>query len=62
MEVKRHFGETCLHLLLFKLVAYLAYSSTFKMEATYFSDVSGDFQQTIRRDIPEDRTLDDGKF
>jgi hypothetical protein len=39
------------------LVSYLPYSSTLKMEATYSSETLGDFQQTRRRYIPEDITL-----
>jgi hypothetical protein len=40
-----------------KLVLYLAYSSTLKMEATYSSETLVGFQQTTRRYIPEDITL-----
>jgi hypothetical protein len=36
------------------LVSFLAYSSTLKMEVTYFSKISVDFQRTTRRYIPED--------
>jgi hypothetical protein len=39
------------------LVYCLAYSSTLKMEATFSSEMSVDFQRTIPRYIPEDRTL-----
>jgi hypothetical protein len=39
------------------LVSCLAYSSTLNMETTCFSETSVDFQRTIRRYIPEDRTL-----
>jgi hypothetical protein len=35
----------------------LAYSSTLKMEATFSSETSVDFQPTTRRYIPEDRTF-----
>jgi hypothetical protein len=41
----------------FTLVSCLVYSSTLKMEATYSSKTSVDFQRTTRRYIPEDRTL-----
>jgi hypothetical protein len=41
----------------FMLVSRLAYASTSKMEATCSSEASVDFQQTIRRCIPEDNTL-----
>jgi hypothetical protein len=40
-----------------RLVSYLAYSTTLKMEAIYSSETSVDFQQTTRRYIPEDRTI-----
>jgi hypothetical protein len=33
---------------------FLAYSSTLKMEATYSSETSVDFQRTTERYIPED--------
>jgi hypothetical protein len=39
------------------LVSCLAYSSTMKMEATYSSETSVDFQRTKRRYIPEDKTI-----
>jgi hypothetical protein len=39
------------------LVSCLAYSSTLKMEATCSSEMSVDFQQTVWRYIPDDRTL-----
>jgi hypothetical protein len=39
------------------LVSCLAYSSALKMEAIRSSETSADFHRTIRRDIPEDRTL-----
>jgi hypothetical protein len=45
--------DTC-----FMLVSCLAYSSIVKMEATCSSETSDDFQQTTRRSIPEDRTLE----
>jgi hypothetical protein len=38
----------------FTLVCFLAYSSTLKMEATFFSETSVDFQRTIWRYIPHD--------
>jgi hypothetical protein len=41
----------------FLLVSCLAYSSTLKMGATFPSKSSVDFQLTIRRCIPEYRTL-----
>jgi hypothetical protein len=41
----------------FKLVSFLAYSSTLKMEAKGSSEMSVDFQRTTRRYTPEDRTL-----
>jgi hypothetical protein len=42
----------------FKLVSCLAsYSSTLNMEATCFSETSGDFQRSKLRYTPEDRTL-----
>jgi hypothetical protein len=47
LKVNRHFGETCLQSLLatcFTLASGLAYSSTLKMEATYSSETSIDFQ------------------
>jgi hypothetical protein len=39
-----------------KVGPYLAYFSTLKMEATYSSERSFDFQRIIQR-VPEDRTL-----
>jgi hypothetical protein len=38
-------------------VSCLAYTSTLKMEATYSSEMSVDFQQTTQPYNPEDRTL-----
>jgi hypothetical protein len=39
------------------LVYFLAYSADLKMEATCSFETPFDFQQTIRRCIPEERTL-----
>jgi hypothetical protein len=39
------------------LVSRLAYSSTLNMEVTRSSEMSVDFQWTIRRCVPEDRTV-----
>jgi hypothetical protein len=39
----------------FMLVPYLAYSLTLKMETTYFSETSVDFQQTTWLYVPEER-------
>jgi hypothetical protein len=41
----------------FMLVSCSAYSFTLKMEATYSSETSVDFQRDTRRYLPEDRTL-----
>jgi hypothetical protein len=41
------------------LVSCLTYSPTLKMEATFSSKTSVDFQRTTRRYIPEDSTLHD---
>jgi Kef-type K+ transport system membrane component KefB len=41
----------------FTLVSCSAYSSALKMEATCSSEMSVDFQRTIRHYIPEFRTL-----
>jgi hypothetical protein len=41
----------------FTLVSCLACSLALKMEVTYSSEMSVDFQRTTRRYIPEDRTL-----
>jgi hypothetical protein len=57
--------SSCLHALMcrlcfaacFMLDSCLAYSSTLKMKETCSSETSVDFQQTTRRYIPEDRTL-----
>jgi hypothetical protein len=40
----------------------LAYSSTLKMEATYSSETSFDFERTIRRYIPGERILYNHRF
>jgi hypothetical protein len=40
-----------------KQVASRAYYSVLKMEATFYSEKSVDFQRTTWRYIPEDRTL-----
>jgi hypothetical protein len=37
----------------FKLVSFLAYSSTLKVEATFFSETSVEFQHMTLRYIPE---------
>lgn len=42
----------------FMLISFLSYSLTLNMEATCSSAASVDFQLTIRRCIPGDRTLD----
>jgi hypothetical protein len=39
------------------LVTYLSYSSTLKMEGTYSSETSVEFQRTTWHYIPEDRTI-----
>jgi hypothetical protein len=63
LKVNRRFGKTCrLHLqallaTCFRLVSCLTYSSTLKVGAIRSSETSVDFQRTIRRYIPEDRTL-----
>jgi hypothetical protein len=55
--VNRCFETTCRRLpLAFTLVSCLAYSSILKMESTYSSETSVDFQRTTRRYVPEDRT------
>jgi hypothetical protein len=41
----------------FMLISYLAGISTLKMEATYSSMMSVDFQRTTWRNMQEDRTL-----
>jgi hypothetical protein len=41
----------------FVLVYCLTYSLTLKMEATYSSETSTNFQRTTRRYIPEDKNL-----
>jgi hypothetical protein len=64
-KVNRRFGGTCrLHLqgrkvfaTCFMLVSCLAYFSTFNMEATCNPETSVNFQRTMRRYIPEARTL-----
>jgi hypothetical protein len=53
IKVSRGFGRTCL----IHLHGLRAYSSTLKMEATYSSETSVDFQWTTLRYVPEDRTL-----
>jgi hypothetical protein len=40
-----------------KLVYHLAYSLDLKMDATYFSETSVDFQRTTRHHITENRTI-----
>jgi hypothetical protein len=52
LKVNRRFGGTC-----FMLDSCLAYFSALKMKTEYFPDTSIDFQLTIWRYIPEDRTL-----
>jgi hypothetical protein len=44
-------------LLVFTLISCLVYSSTFKIEAIYSSEMSVEFQRTTRRYIPHDRIL-----
>jgi hypothetical protein len=41
----------------FKLLSCLTYSSTLQKKATSSSEMSFDFQQTIRHNVPVDRTL-----
>jgi hypothetical protein len=43
-------------------VSSLAYSFTLKMEVSYSSETSVDFQRTIRHCIPEDRTLHNHRY
>jgi hypothetical protein len=63
LKVNRRFGGTCrLHLQgclppAFTLVSCLVHSSILNMQANCSSENSGDFQRTIERYIPEDRTL-----
>jgi hypothetical protein len=69
LKVNRHFGRTShLHLQGRRICQArnqhkagskqsLAYSSTLKVEATWYSEISVDFQRTTRRYIPEDKTL-----
>jgi hypothetical protein len=71
LKVNRPFGATCCLDLkdrrasqaefclspAFTLVSCLAYSSTLKMEASFSSETSVDFQRIARRYIPGDRTL-----
>jgi hypothetical protein len=61
LEFNQHFRECFApHLkgqASFMLVSSLAYSSILKMEASCPSKTSLDFQQTIWRYVPEDRTL-----
>jgi hypothetical protein len=47
-------------MLCFSLVLFLSYSSTAKMEGTWFSEMVDDSQQTARRYIPEDRNVQHG--
>jgi hypothetical protein len=76
VESQRHFGGTCrLHLqgriisqarsqreASNKQSSCFAYSSTLKMEATRFPETLVDFQRTIWRYIPEDRTLQEQAY
>jgi hypothetical protein len=69
LNVNRRFGgKSCLHLQDRRINRarnrheagskfFLAYSSTFKMDAICSSETSVDFQRTTRRYIPEDGTL-----
>jgi hypothetical protein len=66
LKVNRRFGETySLHLQVRRIsrarnqrdIRWQAYSSTLKMEAICYSEMSVDFQRTTRRYIPEDRTI-----
>jgi hypothetical protein len=41
----------------FTLVSWFAYSLALKMEVTWSSETSADYQQTTRHYIPEDRIL-----
>jgi hypothetical protein len=43
------------------LVSSLAYSLTLKMEVTFSSEISADYQWTTQRYIPENRTLLNGR-
>jgi hypothetical protein len=57
-KVNRRFGGNQRSLLpFFTLVSCSAYSLTLKMEETYSSETSVDFQLTTRRYIPEDSAL-----
>jgi glyoxylate utilization-related uncharacterized protein len=49
--------EACSYCFLLHDVSYLSYPSTMKMEATYSSETSIDFQRITRRYVPVDRTL-----
>jgi hypothetical protein len=51
-KFRRYLIATC-----FTLVSFLAYSSTLKKDTIYPSGTTGDFQQTIRRYMPEGRTF-----
>jgi hypothetical protein len=55
-KVNRRFEGTC-RLPTFKLVSWLTYTSTLKMEETRCSETSVDFQRTARRYISEDIIL-----
>jgi hypothetical protein len=50
-------GELALLAACLKLISSIIYTSTLKMEATYPSETSIDFQRTTLRYISEDRTL-----
>jgi hypothetical protein len=51
-SIGKSFLATC-----FMLVTCSTYSLTLKMEATYSSETSVDFQRITQRYIPEDRTM-----
>jgi hypothetical protein len=58
LKFNRRFGGTSDSVCcLLMSVSCSIYSLTLKMEATYFSEMSFDIQRTIRRYIPEDRTV-----
>jgi hypothetical protein len=60
LKAIRRFGGICSSIATcFMLVSGLPYSSTLKMEATYSSETTVDFEQTTRRYIPDDVTLQD---
>jgi hypothetical protein len=50
-------GRRSLHSTCFTLVSCFAFSSNLMIEAKFSSEASVDFQRTIRRYMPEDRTL-----